>query len=139
MRDPIVEFQNYNRPFLLRHPDLVRQKIQRMAVSPFTFFRGSLHLYVRDFIDRLLPSALPETSTSPDVDIVGDIHGENYGTFKAGDDAVHYDINDFDETTRGPWVLDICRLATSCCLVAQDRSETLERAMQVTLRAVAGY
>jgi uncharacterized protein (DUF2252 family) len=139
MRDPIREFQKYNRPFVLRHPELIRTKIDRMADSPFGFFRGSFHLFARDWIEGSLP-AVAEGGDSPHIsDMVGDVHNENYGTFKGWDDALHYDLNDFDETTQGPLALDLCRLATSTLLLALDRGDSLERAVPSVMSCSAAY
>src|SRR5438105_15964208 len=113
MRDPIAEFMNYNRPFGRRNPELLRYKITRMAESPFTFFRGTFHLFARDVLDKVCTPAALFSGTAVEVDLVGDIHSENYGTYKAADGIVHYDVNDFDETTRGRFDFDVCRMATS--------------------------
>src|SRR5437588_4636490 len=101
MRDPVQEFMDFNRPFARRHPELLRLKVARMAESAFAFFRGTFHLFARDVLDRdRLPLALL-SGEGAEMDLVGDLHSENYGTYKADDAHVHYDINDFDETTRG--------------------------------------
>lgn len=140
MRDPILEFQKYNRPFVLRHPDLILKKIERMAAGPFAFFRGTFHLFARDWVDGLLTPAISEAGKPENVsDMVGDVHNENFGTFKAWDDDVHYDLNDFDETTQGPLALDLCRLATSTLLLALDRGDPLERAVPVVMGSSAAY
>src|SRR2546421_5757532 len=120
MRDPIVEFMAYNRPFAKRNAELIRAKVSRMAATPFTFFRGSFHLFAHDIIDRVVGYATPQWE-GPEVDLVGDIHTENYGTYKA-DSNVHYDINDFDETTQGSFGFDVCRLATAWVLAMHDRA-----------------
>jgi uncharacterized protein (DUF2252 family) len=138
MRDPIAEFMNYNRPFGLRNPELLRFKIARMAESPFAFFRGTFHLFARDVLDRACgPASL--FAGGGEVDLVGDIHSENYGTYKAGDGVVHYDINDFDETTRGRFDFDVCRMATSLFLAARERHDPLASAVQLPLAFLARY
>src|SRR5437867_1139042 len=102
MRDPVAEFQEFNRPFARRNPELLRLKIGRMAGNPFTFFRGTFHLFAHDILEHVFASpALRPVGSEQELDLVGDIHSENYGSYKADDGAVHYDINDFDETTRG--------------------------------------
>jgi uncharacterized protein (DUF2252 family) len=131
----------YNRPFISRNPELVRLKVARMAASPFAFFRGTFHLFARDVLEKT-HEALPALATAgAELDLVGDIHSENYGTFKAADGQVHYDVNDFDETTRGRFTFDVARLATSLFLAAREESEGLDAttAMLLTfLRAYAG-
>ena len=138
MRDPIQEFIRYNRPFARRNPELIRYKIARMAESPFAFFRGTFHLFARDVLDAgLVP--LPLFNGGVELDLVGDIHGENYGTYKAADGVVHYDINDFDETTRGRFGLDVCRFAASTLLAAADRRDPLEAAVSAALAGLRAY
>jgi uncharacterized protein (DUF2252 family) len=139
MRDPIVEFMNYNRPFAQRNAELLRYKITRMAESPFTFFRGTFHLYARDVLDKFWGSAPLLTGEGVELDLVGDIHTENYGTYKAADGVIHYDINDFDETTRGRFDFDVCRLGTSVFLASRDRGDPLPNAVQLTLSFLTAY
>ena len=56
-----------------------------------------------------------------EMDLIGDIHCENYGTYKAYKDGlIHYDIDDFDETTQGRFDVDVCRFATNILLAAQQ-------------------
>jgi uncharacterized protein (DUF2252 family) len=139
MRDPVVEFMNYNRPFARRNPELLRLKVARMAESPFAFFRGTFHLYARDVLDKICETVPVLVGTGVETDLVGDIHSENYGTYKAADDKIHYDINDFDETTHGHFDFDVCRMATSFFLASRDRSDSLANAIQVTLAGVSAY
>jgi uncharacterized protein (DUF2252 family) len=121
VRDPVAEVMNYNRPFVSRGPELLRLKVARMAASPFGFFRGTFHLFARDVLDRT-NEALPALTTGgAELDLVGDIHSENYGSYKAIDGKVHYDVNDFDETTRGRFTFDVARLATSLYLAATEQ------------------
>ena len=140
MRDPIDEFKTYNRPLAQRNPELMRYKIARMAEGPFPFFRGTFHLFARDILGGFASSPALMIGSGTELDLVGDIHSENYGTFKAVDGEVHYDINDFDETTQGRFGFDVSRLATSHFLALQDRpGETLERQVQLTLASVRAY
>ena len=138
MRDAIAQFQEYNRAFALRNPELLRLKVARMAVSPFTFFRGTFHIFARDILENFYDSGPRNGGSAVELDLVGDIHTENYGTYQA-EDGIHYDINDFDETTQGRFDLDVRRLATSCILAAQECAMDLTRAVQVTLAFLDSY
>ena len=111
MRDSVGEFKEFNRPFARRNAELMRFKIERMAAGPFAFFRGTFHLFARDVVGGVVDLCTREGDA--EFDIVGDIHSENFGTYKAEDGIIHYDVNDFDETTRGRLDFDVCRLATS--------------------------
>lgn len=135
-RDPIALFMDYNRAFAKRNPELLRLKVERMAVSSFTFFRGTFHIFARDLLDDFYDSG-PRGGTV-ELDLVGDIHTENFGTYQT-DDGIHYDINDFDETTQGRFDLDVRRLATSFILAAQERQDSLTDAVAAALAFLTGY
>src|SRR5262249_21581481 len=138
MRDPILEFQNYNRAFAQRNPELLRLKVARMAESAFAFFRGTFHLFARDLLDNTFDVFMRATS-AVELDLVGDIHSENFGAFQAEDGAVHYDINDFDETTNGRFDLDVRRLATSFVLASSERGDHLPDAVSTALDFLTAY
>jgi uncharacterized protein (DUF2252 family) len=138
MRDPVAEFMTFNRAFARRNPELLRLKVERMAASPFAFFRGTFHLFARDILDRYYETAPRLPGAEAELDLVGDIHSENYGTYQA-DDGVHYDINDFDETTQGRFDFDVRRLTTSFILAAQERGDPLAAAVDVGLACLSAY
>ncbi len=137
MRDPLDEFRTFNRPFARRNPELMRHKIARMGESAFAFFRGTFHLFARDVLAGTVAPLFSGGGT--ELDLVGDIHSENYGTYKAEDGKVHYDINDFDETTTGRFDFDVGRLAMSLFLASRDRGDALAVAVGVALSAVTHY
>jgi uncharacterized protein (DUF2252 family) len=95
-----------------RLPDLLPIKHGRMAVSPFGFFRGAVATMVADL------GTLPVTGLA--VQICGDAHVRNLGAFAAPDGHLVFDVDDFDETTRGPWEWDLKRLATSFVLAGRE-------------------
>lgn len=139
MRDPIEEFMTFNRPFARRNPELLRFKVARMAESPFGFFRGTFHLFARDVINKSYDPLPLLSGDGVEMDLVGDLHSENYGTYKAADGLVHYDVNDFDETTQGRFDFDVCRLATSLVLAARERGAGLAEAVRVPVAALTTY
>jgi uncharacterized protein (DUF2252 family) len=49
----------------------------------------------------------------------GDAHVKNFGFFATPDEQIALDINDFDETQRGPWEWDVKRMATSIILAGR--------------------
>ncbi len=87
-------------------------KYQRMAASPFAFFRGSVGLMAADL------AALPHTNLS--VQLCGDAHVQNMGSFEAPDGRIVFDMNDFDETIMGPFEWDVKRMATSLVLAGLE-------------------
>lgn len=139
MRDAIAEFMEFNRAFARRNPELLRLKVARMAASAFAFFRGTFHLFARDVLDKSWEWSPLMSGSGAEMDLVGDIHSENYGTYKAADGKVRYDINDFDETTRGRFDFDVCRLATSLFLAARERGDRWREAALVPQAGLAVY
>ena len=65
-----------------------------MAASPFAFLRGAAALMARDL------SSTPTTGWR--VQAGGDAHLANFGTFATPERELVFDLNDFDETSRGP-------------------------------------
>jgi uncharacterized protein (DUF2252 family) len=90
-----------------RKPDLLTLKYQTMRQNAFAFLRGTCHLFYEDF-----PTHSP-LNTAPPVWICGDLHLENFGTYKGNDRLVYFDINDFDEAVLAPCTWDLARLLTS--------------------------
>src|SRR4051794_16440043 len=86
----------------IQSPDLPR-KLERISSTPFGFFRGTFLLFARDLTKEFKrPKPLAVTGR-----IIGDLHTENYGTFRAVTGEIVYDINDFDETTVAAYEYDI--------------------------------
>jgi uncharacterized protein (DUF2252 family) len=100
----------------------------RMAVSPFTFYRGAAAVMAAD---------LAVTPTSGlRVQVCGDAHLSNFGVFAAPDRRLVFDLNDFDETLPGPWEWDLKRLAASFEIAA--RNNGLKRDRRDRVLAVLG-
>jgi uncharacterized protein (DUF2252 family) len=81
-------------------------KYALMRESSFRFLRGTCHLFYEQADKALLPG-------SPAAWLCGDLHLENFGSFKGSDKQVYFDINDFDEAILGPALWDVLRLLTS--------------------------
>ena len=114
-----------------RAQDLVPIRYGRMMVSPFTFYRGAALVMANDL------AATPTTGLR--VQLCGDAHLSNFGIFGTPERRLVFDINDFDETSPGPFEWDIKRLAASIEIAGRDRGFTaLERTAAVRA-SVAGY
>jgi uncharacterized protein (DUF2252 family) len=114
-----------------RIPGLIPVKYQRMALSPFTFFRGTAILQARDLANASVSGIM--------VQACGDCHLANFGGFASPERMLVFDINDFDETFPGPWEWDIKRLGASLILAARDRGFTKTLAHQAAREAAASY
>jgi uncharacterized protein (DUF2252 family) len=94
-----------------RLPDLLKLKHERMAASAFGFFRGAVPIMAADL------AAHPNTGIV--TQLCGDAHVLNLGAYASFDGRLVFDINDFDETIRGPFEWDLKRLATSLILAGR--------------------
>ena len=82
-------------------------KYELMAENAFRFFRGTCHLF---FEDLRRNDSLP---LSPACWISGDLHLENFGTYKGDNRLVYFDLNDFDEGVLAPAAWEVVRMVTS--------------------------
>lgn len=88
-------------------PDMVPLKYKAMAESPFRFFRGTCHLFYEDL------SKVKSFPKSPLTWICGDLHLENFGSFKGTNRQVYFDLNDFDEAMLAPLNWELARILCS--------------------------
>jgi uncharacterized protein (DUF2252 family) len=95
-----------------RVPSLLAIKWERMAASPFGFFRGAVPVMAADL------AVLPHTGIQ--AQLCGDAHVRNLGAYAGPDGRLIFDINDFDETIPGPFEWDLKRMATSLILAGRE-------------------
>lgn len=126
--DPIETILQVNRT---RIADLVPIKMGRMALSPFTFFRGNVPVMAADL------ASLPSTNIA--VQICGDAHVRNLGAYAAPDGRLVFDLNDFDETIRGPWEWDLKRLAPSLVLAGREAQDSDRDCVEAVLACAETY
>jgi len=94
-----------------RVPALIQLKYELMGESPFAFFRGAAPVMATDL------AQLPSTGIVSQ--LCGDAHVRNLGAYAAPDGRLVFDINDFDETIRGPFEWDLKRMAASLVLAGR--------------------
>jgi uncharacterized protein (DUF2252 family) len=114
-----------------RVAELVPVRYGRMAESPFAFFRGAAAVMAMDL------ATTPVSGFT--VQACGDAHVANFGTFATPERNVVFDVNDFDETDRGPWEWDVKRLAASLHVVARQHGFPSSQRDEVVLEAVRVY
>ena len=94
--------------------DLV-YKHEQMAAMPMAFLRGTYHWWLARWL-RLYPVEL----ASPRLLAVGDLHVENFGTWRDREARLAWGVNDFDEVALMPFSVDLVRLATSARLALKS-------------------
>jgi hypothetical protein len=86
-------------------------KHKAMAVDVFPFLRATFYRWM-----QLWPDVCPDCVKAPKVLAVGDLHVENFGTWRDVEGRLVWGINDFDEAYPLPYTVDLVRLAASAHL-----------------------
>ena len=107
-----------------REPERLALKYQRMRADAFAFFRGSCHLFYAQLPPALQLGAL---KAAPLAWACGDLHLENFGSYKGDDRQVYFDINDFDEALLAPAHWDVLRFLCSLQLGLPAQAEGLSQ------------
>ena len=90
-------------------------KHKLMAEDAFSFLRGTFYRWAQVWGD-----ICPDLARAPEVLAVGDLHVENFGTWRDGEGRLVWGVNDFDETYPMPYTNDLIRLAVSAHLAATE-------------------
>ena len=89
-------------------------KYEAMRKNAFAFMRGTCHLFHEDW------RAQPVLDRTPRAWISGDLHLENFGSYKGDNRLAYFDLNDFDEATLAPVARDLARFLTSVFVAARS-------------------
>jgi uncharacterized protein (DUF2252 family) len=113
MNDIPASIQAFNRG---RDPERLAMKFRKMRTDPFIFLRGTCHLFYEHLPDLEILGKAPVTW------VCGDLHLENFGSYKGDNRLAYFDINDFDEAALAPCSWDLIRFLTSIRLGADSLS-----------------
>ena len=95
--------------WLARHTSLVEADValkhRRMAEDLFSFLRATFYRWM-----QLWPEVCPDVARAPQVLAVGDLHVENFGTWRDLEGRLVWGVNDFDEVHPMPYTIDLVRL-----------------------------
>ena len=114
-------------------------KHQHMAEAAFPFFRATFYRWL-----RLWPEICPDLVNAPAVLGVGDLHIENFGTWRDEEGRLIWGVNDLDEAWPAPYALDLVRLTTSVyvaieeehlCVTKRVAAEAIEEGYRDSLTA----
>jgi uncharacterized protein (DUF2252 family) len=127
-RDPIGILDAQNATRLTR---FLRLRAERMAASPFAFYRGTAAIMAADMAND------PHTGIL--VASCGDAHVSNFGFYASPQRTLVFDLNDFDEAAWAPWEWDVKRLVTSIVIAGQATSRDDSVVRDAALSAVRTY
>ncbi|HEY2113390.1 MAG TPA: DUF2252 family protein [Dongiaceae bacterium] len=105
-------------------------KHERMRLDAFIFLRATFFRWA-----RRIESICPALKDAPALRAVGDVHLENFGTWRDGEGRLIWGVNDFDEAAVIPYAFDLLRLATSVRLAPEMAIGNREAAAAI----IAGY
>ena len=93
----------------------LKLKHEQMNQGVFPFLRATFYRW-----SQLWPEYCPELVNAPVALAVGDLHVENFGTWRDSEGRLIWGVNDFDEVCEMPYAVDLVRLATSAHLAASE-------------------
>jgi len=97
----------------------LNEKHRRMRGNVLGFLRATYFRWA-----RTIEAICPELASAPRVACIGDIHVENFGTWRDADSRLVWGVNDFDEVAFMPYAYDLVRLATSAILTPRLRADS---------------
>ncbi|MEO5592600.1 MAG: DUF2252 family protein [Chitinophagaceae bacterium] len=116
-----------------RLPRLVQLKYEAMAENLFRFYRGTNHIFYEDLKNS---DSIP---FSPTTWISGDLHLENFGTYKSDNRLVYFDLNDFDEALLAPATLELVRIVTSIFIAFESLQINQKKALNMAQLFIKTY
>jgi len=90
-------------------------KHKQMTAALFPFLRATFYRW-----SEIFRESCADLAQAPELLAVGDLHVENFGTWRDAEGRLTWGINDFDEAQTMPYTIDLVRLATSALLSAQE-------------------
>ena len=105
---------------IVRGDLLLKHKLMARAVFPFlrsTFYRWA----------QLWPAVCSELARAPQVLAVGDLHVENFGTWRDQEGRLIWGVNDFDEAWPAAYAVDLVRLLVSAYLAISEEQLAITR------------
>jgi uncharacterized protein (DUF2252 family) len=115
----------------IRVPELVPIRHQRMAASPWNYYRGAAAVMAADLASQ------PDSGLM--VQLGGDAHVLNFGLWATPERNLSFDLRDFDETLPGPFDWDVKRFAASLVVAARENRLKPARAAAAVTAGVEAY
>jgi uncharacterized protein (DUF2252 family) len=123
-------------PLMAADPAAFRVKYRKMAMDPFSFYRGTACLFYADVTAR---DDEWVDDRSGRIWIHGDLHAENFGTYMDSDGRLVFDVNDFDEAYIGHFTWDLQRFAASLALMGWRKALPEQDVRALVGRYLRGY
>ena len=128
--DPLKQIAAFNRG---RNPALLALKYRKMAATPFGYFRGTNHLFHADWPGEAWLERMPSAWLN------GDLHIENFGTYRGDNRLVYFDIGDFDDGALGPLGRDLVRFMVGVHMAGLEMGFGPRRANELNRIFLSAY
>lgn len=113
----VSEIRAWNHPYAATAAGELDTKLAKMALDPYTFYRGTAHLFQRDM--ATWPASAYATAQTGQTWIGGDAHLGNFDAARDSSGTAVFRVSDFDEGYLGQYTWDLRRLATSFVLAGR--------------------
>jgi len=120
IREATRQYENWLGAAVRILPEDLAAKHEAMAADAFSFLRATFYRWM-----QLFPKVCAAAADAPLLLAVGDLHVENYGTWRDAEGRLIWGINDFDEAYPLPYTMDLVRLAASAWLAIETRELSL--------------
>ncbi|MGK7396209.1 MAG: DUF2252 domain-containing protein [Candidatus Cyclobacteriaceae bacterium M3_2C_046] len=128
IRQTMMEDHEYR---IFNNPAGAQGKFEKLANSPFSFFRGTALLFYRDYAG--MDSHFPIVFTN------GDIHPENFGVMPNKNGVPFFGVNDFDEAAFAPFTYDLKRGAVGFNIGAKVNGIKKKHRKEIIKAFIQGY
>ncbi len=108
-----------------RNHVFIKSQLQAMRYDIFAFFRGTCHLFYEDWPAHSVLNGVPLTW------ICGNLHMENLGSYRANNQMVYFNMNNFDESSLAPCTWDLARFLVSVLISAHRIKISQEKALKL--------
>src|SRR6266478_1047590 len=111
IRSATRQYESWLAKHLQLIPADLRAKHKAMAEGVFPFLRATFYRWA-----QIWRQECPDLAAAPEVLGIGDLHVENFGTWRDKEGRLIWGVNDFDEAAPMPYTNDLARLAASARL-----------------------
>ena len=116
-----------------RDPERLQMKLALIRADPFAFFRGTCPLF---YSTLAMHHSL---ASSPMALVCGDLHLENYGSYKGDNRLVYFDLVDFDEGCLAPVAFELVRFLASIRVAAKPLKISESTATKMAAHFIESY
>lgn len=116
-----IDYERWVKKHVAVYDADLQKKHEEMATSLFAFLRATFYRWA-----SLWSEVCPGLAKTPRVLAVGDLHVENFGTWRDVEGRLVWGVNDFDEVARMPYTVDLTRLTTSAILAKRENGLAID-------------